>query len=87
MNAVAEPDSRSRLKQWLESADIIYKEEYYHCISVYNVPKIQRELDWAPEETFESGIRKTVTWYLENLEWAHRVLDGSYQRERLGSGK
>lgn len=46
--------------------------------------KIQRELGWAPEETFESGIRKTVTWYLENLEWAHRVQDGSYQRERLG---
>jgi len=49
--------------------------------------KIQKELDWSPEETFESGIRKTVIWYLENLEWAHRVQDGSYQRERLGSGK
>lgn len=46
--------------------------------------KIQRELGWAPEETFESGIRKTVEWYLKNLEWAHRVQDGSYQRERLG---
>src|SRR5690554_5930979 len=46
--------------------------------------KIQRELGWAPEETFESGIRKTVSWYLENLEWAQRVQDGSYQRERLG---
>jgi len=46
--------------------------------------KIQRELGWAPKETFESGIRKTVTWYLENLEWAHRVQNGSYQRERLG---
>ncbi len=49
--------------------------------------KIQRELGWSPEETFESGIRKTVIWYLENLEWAHRVQDGSYQRERLGSEK
>jgi len=47
--------------------------------------KIQRELGWIPEETFESGIRKTVIWYLNNLEWAHRVQDGSYQRERLGS--
>jgi dTDP-glucose 4,6-dehydratase len=46
--------------------------------------KIQRELDWKPQETFESGIRKTVIWYLNNLEWAHRVQDGSYQRERLG---
>lgn len=47
--------------------------------------KIQRELLWSPQETFESGIRKTVEWYLNNMEWAHRVQDGSYQRERLGS--
>lgn len=47
--------------------------------------KIQRELGWSPLETFESGIRKTVQWYLENLTWAHRVQDGSYQRERLGA--
>jgi dTDP-glucose 4,6-dehydratase len=47
--------------------------------------KIKSELGWTPEETFESGIRKTVLWYLQNLEWAHRVQDGSYQRERLGT--
>ena len=47
--------------------------------------KIQRDLGWKPEETFESGIRKTVSWYLDNLEWCRRVQDGSYQRERLGA--
>ena len=47
--------------------------------------KIQRELGWTPEETFDSGIRKTVEWYLSNLKWCQRVQDGSYQRERLGS--
>lgn len=46
--------------------------------------KIQRELGWSPQETFESGIRKTVQWYLDNREWCRRVQDGSYQRERLG---
>ncbi|GGO79561.1 dTDP-glucose 4,6-dehydratase [Marinobacterium nitratireducens] len=46
--------------------------------------KIHHELDWKPEETFESGIRKTVQWYLDNLDWCRRVQDGSYQRERLG---
>ena len=46
--------------------------------------KISRELGWKPEETFESGIRKTVKWYLKNTEWCRRVQDGSYQRERLG---
>lgn len=46
--------------------------------------KIGNELGWTPEETFETGIRKTVEWYLNNLDWCHRVQDGSYQRERLG---
>ncbi|HAW0372471.1 dTDP-glucose 4,6-dehydratase [Escherichia coli] len=52
-----------------------------------NAKKIERELGWKPEETFESGIRKTVEWYLNNKEWWSRVLDGSYSRERLGSGE
>ena len=49
--------------------------------------KIQRELGWAPEETFETGLRKTVQWYLDNQDWCRHVQDGSYQRERLGSDK
>jgi len=49
--------------------------------------KIQKELGWSPEETFETGIRKTVQWYLNNLDWCQRVQDGSYQRERLGVGQ
>ncbi|KAB0302259.1 dTDP-glucose 4,6-dehydratase [Vibrio fortis] len=47
--------------------------------------KIQRELGWVPEETFESGIRKTVVWYLENTQWWQRVLSGDYQLGRLGN--
>ncbi|QUE75830.1 dTDP-glucose 4,6-dehydratase [Stutzerimonas stutzeri] len=47
--------------------------------------KIERELGWVPQETFETGLRKTVQWYLNNLEWCRRVQDGSYQRERLGA--
>ena len=46
--------------------------------------KIARELAWTPEETFETGIQKTVEWYLNNLAWCRRVQDGSYQGERLG---
>ncbi len=48
--------------------------------------KIQRELGWVPEESFESGIRKTVDWYLKNLDWCQNILDGNYQRQRLGTG-
>jgi dTDP-glucose 4,6-dehydratase len=46
--------------------------------------KIERELGWRPQETFESGIRKTVQWYLEHQDWWQRVLNGQYRPERLG---
>mgnify|MGYP001045112628 FL=1 len=46
--------------------------------------KIERELGWVPEETFETGLRKTVEWYLNNRQWWERVLSGAYRLERLG---
>jgi len=48
--------------------------------------KIERELGWTPEETLESGLRKTVLWYLENLAWSEAVLSKGYGGERLGLG-
>lgn len=47
--------------------------------------KIKNDLGWTPEETFETGIRKTVLWYLENMDWVEHILDGSYQGERFGT--
>lgn len=46
--------------------------------------KIEQDLGWKPRETFETGLRKTVQWYLDNETWWKRVMDGSYQGERLG---
>ncbi len=46
--------------------------------------KIERELGWRPRETFDTGLRKTVQWYLDNQEWCRHILDGSYQCQRLG---
>lgn len=46
--------------------------------------KMSQELNWQPEETFETGLCKTVEWYLANQTWCQHVQDGSYQRERLG---
>jgi dTDP-glucose 4,6-dehydratase len=46
--------------------------------------KIESELGWVPEETFETGLRKTVKWYLYNRHWWDRVLSGAYILERLG---
>ena len=45
--------------------------------------KIQKELNWTPIETFESGIRKTVQWYLDNQDWCQHVQDGSYNGGQL----
>ena len=47
--------------------------------------KIKRELGWVPEQTFETGLRKTVQWYLDNEFWWSRVISGAYQLERLGA--
>jgi dTDP-glucose 4,6-dehydratase len=49
-----------------------------------NANKITNELGWTPSETFETGIKKTIQWYLDNNIWCDRVKDGSYQGERLG---
>ena len=46
--------------------------------------KIARDLGWLPQETFDSGIRKTVQWYLNNAAWCERVSSGKYRQERLG---
>ncbi|WP_338367073.1 dTDP-glucose 4,6-dehydratase [uncultured Pseudoalteromonas sp.] len=46
--------------------------------------KMSKELNWKPIETFETGLRKTIEWYLSNQQWCKNVQDGSYQRERLG---
>lgn len=46
--------------------------------------KMSAELNWQPQETFDTGLRKTIEWYLANQEWCQHVQDGTYQRERLG---
>lgn len=46
--------------------------------------KIQRDLGWCPEESFESGMRKTILWYLENRNWVENILSGGYRLERVG---
>lgn len=48
--------------------------------------KIRRELSWSAEESFESGLRKTIAWYLDNRTWWERILDSGYDGSRLGLG-
>lgn len=49
-----------------------------------NASKIERELGWTPKETFETGLRKTVLWYLDNRDWWQRVLESDYSLDRIG---
>ncbi len=51
-----------------------------------NSAKLQAELGWSPAETFESGLEKTIRWYLDNRAWCDRVTADKYARERLGQG-
>ena len=50
-----------------------------------NCDRIQAECGWEPSETFDSGIRKTIEWYLDNQEWCRHIAKGTYSRERLGN--
>lgn len=49
--------------------------------------RIERELGWTPRETFDTGLEKTVRWYLDHRQWWQRILDGSYRLARLGRAK
>jgi dTDP-glucose 4,6-dehydratase len=52
-----------------------------------DISKIRREIGWTPRESFESGMERTVRWYLENRRWCERVQSGAYRGERLGLGE
>ena len=49
-----------------------------------NAAKIEKELGWSPMESFETGVRKTIQWYLDNQTWWKSIQDNTYRQERLG---
>ena len=78
------PDKPNGIKSYSDLITFVKDRPGHDKRYAINAEKIERELGWRPEETFESGIRKTVEWYLDNREWCAHVSDGSYSRERLG---
>lgn len=80
------PDKPSGLQRYEDLITYVEDRPGHDLRYAIDAGKIQRELGWVPKESFESGIRKTVEWYLNNLDWCRHVQDGSYQRERLGAG-
>ncbi|MEH0699330.1 dTDP-glucose 4,6-dehydratase [Vibrio owensii] len=78
------PNKPSGVKEYADLITYVSDRPGHDVRYAIDATKIERELGWKPEETFDSGIRKTVEWYLENKIWWSRVLDGSYAGERLG---
>lgn len=78
------PHKPEGVSQYLDLITYVTDRPGHDVRYAIDASKIERELGWKPEETFESGIRKTVEWYLDNKKWWSRVLDGSYAGERLG---
>ncbi|MBE0369280.1 dTDP-glucose 4,6-dehydratase [Pseudoalteromonas aurantia] len=79
-----EPSLPSGISHYKELITFVEDRPGHDLRYAIDASKLERELGWEPTETFESGLKKTVIWFLENKEWWSRVLDGSYQLERLG---
>jgi dTDP-glucose 4,6-dehydratase len=80
------PDHPDGISQYEELITYVTDRPGHDMRYAIDAMKIKQTLGWVPEETFDSGIRKTVEWYLDNERWWRRVQDGSYQGERLGLG-
>ena len=80
------PSAHDGIKKYEELITFVKDRPGHDVRYAIDASKIQRELGWVPQETFESGLRKTVEWYLANESWWRAVLDGSHQGQRLGLG-
>jgi len=78
------PSKLNGIKQYKQLITYVGDRAGHDVRYAIDATKIDEELNWTPDETFATGIKKTVEWYLENTVWCNRVKDGSYQGERLG---
>lgn len=78
------PDKPEGVERYRELITFVKDRPGHDLRYAIDAGKIERELGWRPQETFESGIRKTVQWYLDHQGWWQRVLSGQYRPERLG---
>jgi len=78
------PEKPNGINQYSDLITFVKDRPGHDVRYAIDATKIKNDLGWTPEETFETGIHKTVLWYLDNMEWVEHILDGSYQSERLG---
>lgn len=78
------PEKPAGLKQYRDLITWVTDRPGHDRRYAIDAGKIERDLGWRPQETFESGMRKTVIWFINNSGWWQSILDGSYRGERLG---
>lgn len=81
---LGENDSRGKKRSYLDQITHVTDRPGHDRRYAIDASRISMELGWKPEETFDTGLRKTVEWYLNNRKWWLRVLNGDYQLGRLG---
>ena len=86
-NILDDKTPRADRKSYHEQISFVKDRPGHDMRYAIDASKMKRELGWIPSETFDTGIVKTVEWYLNNQEWCRRVTDGSYQCQRLGTGE
>lgn len=87
LQELAPPDPKRSFREYRQLITFVQDRPGHDRRYAIDAGKIQRELGWKPMETFDTGIRKTVEWYLRNKDWCDRALNGRYQRERLGQAR
>jgi dTDP-glucose 4,6-dehydratase len=78
------PEKSAGVKSYRDLITFVKDRPGHDARYAIDASKIEHELGWVPEETFQTGLRKTVKWYLDNRQWWERVLSGAYRLERLG---
>jgi dTDP-glucose 4,6-dehydratase len=78
------PEKPSMVQMYRDLITFVKDRPGHDARYAIDASKIERELAWVPKETFETGLRKTVQWYIDNRQWWENVLSGAYRLERLG---
>lgn len=81
------PNKPQNVKNYADLITFVQDRPGHDLRYAIDASKINRDLGWKPQETFETGIKKTVEWYLNNQAWWQAILDGTYRLERLGVNK
>jgi dTDP-glucose 4,6-dehydratase len=81
------PNKRNKIRSYSDLITFVNDRPGHDKRYAIDASKIEKELNWKPVETFESGIRKTVRWYIDNPKWWNDILDGTYRLSRQGENK